>query len=103
MLGKIALDLFSIPAMSAECEREFSSTADLITDDRCRLKATTIEAVECQKNWIRNGVVRSWLKPEDKLHLRKLTSDIVALQIGDEMGEIAGSTSDSEVVTSLGM
>ena len=39
----------------------------------------------------------------NKLHLRKLTSDIVALQIGDDMAEIAGSASDSEVMTSAGM
>ena len=44
-LTKLALDIFSIPAMSAECEHVFSQTKRVITDDRNCLSATTIEAV----------------------------------------------------------
>jgi hypothetical protein len=43
-LAGIAYDLFSIPVMSAECERAFSSTKRLISDERYNLKPDIIEA-----------------------------------------------------------
>jgi hypothetical protein len=43
--------LFAIPAMSAECERVFSSTKKLITPERNRLAEEIIEASERLKNW----------------------------------------------------
>jgi len=61
-LAKLALDIFSIPAMSSECERVFSETKRVITDDRNQLGAATIEAIQCQKNWIGKGVVHTELK-----------------------------------------
>lgn len=57
ILYRMAMDLFSIPAMSSECEREFSSADDVITDDRNRLADETIEALELQKNWLNKGHV----------------------------------------------
>ncbi|TKA67460.1 hypothetical protein B0A49_09354 [Cryomyces minteri] len=57
-LARMAFDLFSVPATSSECERVFSQTKKLVTDERNRLLADTIEADECQKNWLRNGIVR---------------------------------------------
>ena len=44
ILAKIALDLFSIPAMSSACERAFSQTKKIVTDERNKLAADTIEA-----------------------------------------------------------
>ena len=41
-----ALDTLSVPAMSAECERVFSSTKQLITPERNRLTDNIIEASE---------------------------------------------------------
>jgi hypothetical protein len=58
-LQKMALDLFSIPAMSSECERVFSQSKKVVTDERNRLKASTIEALECQKNWLRKGLLEN--------------------------------------------
>jgi hypothetical protein len=46
-LSRMALDLLSIPAMTAECERVFSSAKILILDRRNRLKDDIIEASEC--------------------------------------------------------
>jgi hypothetical protein len=46
----MAMDLFFIPAMSSECEREFSSTNNIITDDQNRLADETIEVLELQKS-----------------------------------------------------
>jgi hypothetical protein len=40
----MALDLFSVPGMSAECERVFSQTKKMITDERNRLAPEVVEA-----------------------------------------------------------
>lgn len=61
-LTKLALDIYSIPAMSSECERVFSQTKRVITDDRNCLSASTIQAIQCQKNWLANKVVHSDLE-----------------------------------------
>jgi hypothetical protein len=48
----MAMDIFSIPAMSSACEREFSSAGDLVTSDRNQLDDKTIESLELQKSWL---------------------------------------------------
>lgn len=53
----MAMDLFSIPAMSPECERRFSAVDDDVTDDRNRLQDDTIESLELQKDWLQKGFV----------------------------------------------
>ncbi|KAJ0130143.1 Uncharacterized protein HZ326_26747 [Fusarium oxysporum f. sp. albedinis] len=45
------------PAMSAECERVFSQTKKVITDERNRLKSDTVAALECQKHLLRTGML----------------------------------------------
>jgi len=55
VLFHIAMDIFSIPAMSSECERVFSQLRRLITFERTRLGDLTIESDECQKHWISSG------------------------------------------------
>ena len=47
----MAFDMHSIPAMSSECERVFSSTKQLISDRRARLGDDIMEASECLKAW----------------------------------------------------
>ena len=47
LLAKMAIDIYSIPAMSAEPERVFSSAKHTISDQRNRLKSETIELLEC--------------------------------------------------------
>jgi hypothetical protein len=56
-LAGMAYDLFSIPAMSAECERAFSSAKRFISDERYNLKPDIIEADQCIKSWCKNRVV----------------------------------------------
>ena len=51
-LSKMALDMLSIPAMSAEPERLFSGAKRSITDRRNRLGIESIEALECLKSWM---------------------------------------------------
>jgi hypothetical protein len=50
VLAKMAFDIFSIPAMSSVYDRVFSQSKRLITEERNRLGAATIEADVCQKN-----------------------------------------------------
>jgi hAT family C-terminal dimerisation region len=56
-LHQMALDTLSIPAMSTECERVFSSTKKLITPTRSLLKEDIIGATECLKTWWDCGII----------------------------------------------
>jgi hAT family C-terminal dimerisation region len=51
-LTRLAFDALSIPAMSAECERCFSSAKNMISDSRYSLSPESIEACECNRHWI---------------------------------------------------
>lgn len=55
-LQKFAIDVFSIPPMSAEPERLFSGGRRTVSWARCRLSARTIEMLECVKHWIKTGL-----------------------------------------------
>jgi hypothetical protein len=50
-LSRMALDILTIPAMSAAPERLFSSANITISDRRNRLHSDTTEAIECLKSW----------------------------------------------------
>jgi len=50
-LSRMALDMLSIPAMSASIERLFSSANITVSDRRNRLSPDTIEMVESLKSW----------------------------------------------------
>jgi hypothetical protein len=49
----MALNILSIPAMSADPERLFSEAKITISDCRNRLGIYTIEALECLKSWLK--------------------------------------------------
>lgn len=51
-LSLMAIDILSIPAMSAEPERLFSGSKLTITDRRNKLGVDSIEATECLKSWL---------------------------------------------------
>ena len=55
-LGRLAVDILSIPAMSDFTEKVFSSAKQTLSDRRCSLGSDALEATEC---------VRSWLSIED--------------------------------------
>ena len=46
----MAINIFSIPAMSSEAERVFSEAKHKISDERSSLHIDTIEALECLKS-----------------------------------------------------
>ena len=50
----MALDILSIPAMSAALERLFSLANITISDRRNRIHGETTEAIECLKSWRRS-------------------------------------------------
>jgi hypothetical protein len=52
-LHRMAVDLLSIPAMSAEPERLFSECKRILTTDRHSMHADTLEAVEGLKSFNR--------------------------------------------------
>lgn len=51
LLSRMAVDILSIPAMSSEVERLFSTSKKTISEGRWKLKPLTIEALECSKAW----------------------------------------------------
>jgi hypothetical protein len=52
-LSKMAIDYLSIPAMSTDAERLFSSCLITLTDRRNRLGDDVLEAIECLKSWLK--------------------------------------------------
>ncbi len=57
-LSKMAIDILSVPPMSAEPERVFSGARRTISWDRCQLGSSTIEKGECMKSWIKSGITQ---------------------------------------------
>jgi hypothetical protein len=56
LLATIVFDLLTMPGMSAECERVFSSAKRMIPDERYSLKCDIIEADQCVKSWFKYGI-----------------------------------------------
>jgi hypothetical protein len=52
----MAIDILSIPAMSADLERVFSGARRTISWERMSLGVDTINMGECLKSWIRSGI-----------------------------------------------
>lgn len=57
----MAIDILSIPAMSADPERVFSGARRTISWDRMLLGSSTIKKGECLKSWIRSGITSGLL------------------------------------------
>lgn len=65
-LSKMAIDILSAPSMSAESERVFSLTRRTISWDRTRLNCSTVEQLECQKSWIKSGLIMDYFESESE-------------------------------------
>jgi hypothetical protein len=70
----MALDLLSIPAMSAEVERLFSSANITIIDCRNRIGVDAVEAIKCLKSWLRKDNI-SWLDSEVEALVQKVIEE----------------------------
>ena len=55
-LTAMTLDIFAIPAMSAEPERVFSGAKHTL-DNRAVMSAATVEITECLKSFFRTGIL----------------------------------------------
>ncbi|PMD63040.1 uncharacterized protein K444DRAFT_718325 [Hyaloscypha bicolor E] len=56
-LAKMAYDFLSIPAISSECERVFSSYTKITTSESSRLSGKSLWHYKCLKNWQRRGAI----------------------------------------------
>jgi hypothetical protein len=56
-LAAMAFDFLTIPAMSSECERVFSSCAHMTTPESSKLSGELLWHQECLKNWCRRGAI----------------------------------------------
>jgi 3-methyladenine DNA glycosylase AlkD len=63
-LARFMYDMAAIPAMSAECERVFSSAKILLSDRRARMTATLIEAYECLRHWLLDDALLKHTPPQ---------------------------------------
>jgi hypothetical protein len=53
----MAIDMLSIPAMSAEAERVFSSAGFILNSRQRRLREETLEAMLCLTHWGKLGLI----------------------------------------------
>ena len=49
----MAINIFSIPAITDDPEQVFSGVRRIISWERARLRAVMIKKLECLKNWIK--------------------------------------------------
>ncbi|RKK77817.1 hypothetical protein BFJ71_g16647 [Fusarium oxysporum] len=56
-LSRMALDVMTVRAMSAECERLFSAVGLMVTPLRNRLDASTIGLIQTLRSWLRAGLI----------------------------------------------
>src|SRR5579871_3321324 len=85
-LSQIAIDILSIPVMSAEPERVFSGCRCTISWTRMRLGIKVIEEGECLKSWIQSGVIAGIRRLQD------IEAQEVAVEAGDD-GEVVMASS----------
>jgi len=57
----MAIDILSIPAMSAEPEQVFSGARRTISWERSQLSPENIEKTECLKHWENSGILEQKL------------------------------------------
>ncbi|SCO88905.1 uncharacterized protein FRV6_13033 [Fusarium oxysporum] len=56
-LSRMALDVMTVPAMSSECERLFSTTGLMVTPLRNRLDAGRIGLIQTLRSWLRASII----------------------------------------------
>ena len=55
----MALDILSIPAMSADIERLFSSAKLILLIQRQNMDAKSLEVLQCLKSWDQSSLISS--------------------------------------------
>lgn len=96
-LSRMAIDLLSIPAMSAESERVLSGARRTITWERHNLGSKVVEESECMKSWI-----RLLIQDGDEGLSTEIAQQV--LEAGDEQGGLGeGSTTVEQLELMLGI
>lgn len=49
-VSQLAIDIFAIPTMTADCERAFSLAGLTLTSQRLAMASNTMEQIQCIKN-----------------------------------------------------
>ena len=65
-LSYMAIDILSIPAMSAEPEQVFSGACCTVSWERGQMDPETLEITECLKHWKKSGILDKLLDSEFK-------------------------------------
>ncbi|KAK5116516.1 hypothetical protein LTR16_005078 [Cryomyces antarcticus] len=86
----MAYDLFSIPGMSSECDQ----AKKMVTDERFNHKADIVQADQCLKNWLRNGVAIGHLTLEALERAVEEAVDADSNYIADKMDALVEVTED---------
>ena len=55
-LSKFAIDVLTIPAAAADCERTFSELGDMLGTRRLHMKPELVSALQSWKSWKRLGI-----------------------------------------------
>lgn len=80
-LQRLALNVFTIPAMSDEPERVFSSCGCMIAPHRSRLSAKNVCCCQCLKSWSREGLVNFQIFD----HMNKRLMALDGTHVSDEV------------------
>ncbi|KAF5137685.1 putative AC transposase [Metarhizium anisopliae] len=59
-VAKMAIDILSIPAMAAECERTFSSAGSMVSPRRTRLDSSTVSVAQTVRSWLKAGLLEGY-------------------------------------------
>ena len=59
-VAKMAIDILSIPAMAAECERTFSSAGSMVSPRRTRLDSSTVSLAQTVRSWLKAGLLEGY-------------------------------------------
>ncbi|KFG83500.1 transposase [Metarhizium anisopliae] len=59
-VAKMAIDILSIPAMAAECERAFSSAGSMVSPRRTRLDSSTVSVAQTVRSWLKAGLLEGY-------------------------------------------
>jgi len=83
----MAIDISSIPPMSAEAERVFSGARRTISWDRISLGSTNIERTECLKSWLLSNITAG--------------GRLMAMNVVQEASEVLAESREQLISTTL--
>lgn len=77
-VAQMGVELMSIPSMSDEPECEFRSAKFLISDRRNRVRDDIIQASECRKSWVQQGLIFGTME-SDMVQMEQMLKDLALM------------------------